>query len=173
MSRVTRSRKIAIAEDIPDDNSQVVLPNSEVNGSALNDISNDIGVNNMVSENVSLAASVPAHIKQLKAAYRNAISTKKNKKSKPKRKDGEDSQHVGVSREGVDTVNDENNVHSNMLNFDLPAPLQDTGLSTLLDTLSAKESASPHIDYETEQHSVKPDTTGLTRRQLAQQQAGQ
>jgi hypothetical protein len=80
MARVTRSKKIAIAEDNTALASQVALPNTPAK-SPLADISNEHNtIPSMEEENVE------AELKVLKAAYRVAIGVKKGKKSKGKKK---------------------------------------------------------------------------------------
>ncbi|EHL03732.1 hypothetical protein M7I_0380 [Glarea lozoyensis 74030] len=146
MSRVTRSRKIDIAEDV-----------SEVSDEA-------------IPRNI-ISTSVPSHIKQLKAAYRNAIGTKKNKKARSKKKDGEDT-HRDVSTESSIVVNNENHFQGgDAPEFSLPVPAQDTGLMALLDTLTMENAVTSNGIDEAERRAVNPTTSRVTRRQLAQQKA--
>jgi hypothetical protein len=173
MSRVTRSRKIDIAEDFSAVNAEPTLEDAIPTESALNDISNSPSINNMASEESSLASAVPSHIKQLKAAYRNAIGTKKNKKSKDKKKEAEDMQHVDFVGNEHMGGNDENNLRSDRPNFNLPGFIQDTGLTSLLDSLTTEDSTSPNVVNEVEQLPVNQINHRVTRRQAARQQAGQ
>jgi hypothetical protein len=173
MHRATRSRKIDVAEDFSAVNGVPTLQDATPHESALNDISNNPSINTMASEASSLASAVPSHIKQLKAAYRNAIGTKKNKKSKNKKKEGEELHHENfVGNENIGG-SDENNLQSDRLNFNLPGPVHDTGLTSLLDSLATEHSTIPNVVNEVQQLPVNPPTGRVTRRQVAQQQAGQ
>ncbi|EPE29463.1 hypothetical protein GLAREA_00623 [Glarea lozoyensis ATCC 20868] len=173
MSRVTRSRKIDIAEDVSEVSDEAIPRNIISSEPALIDISNQTGINNMSSEASSLTASVPSHIKQLKAAYRNAIGTKKNKKARSKKKDGEDT-HRDVSTESSIVVNNENHFQGgDAPEFSLPVPAQDTGLMALLDTLTMENAVTSNGIDEAERRAVNPTTSRVTRRQLAQQKAAE
>jgi hypothetical protein len=172
MTRVTRSRRIDIAEDTPALAIETPLPETPSYQLALNDISNDVGVNNMAAEASPVASSVPSHIKQLKAAYRDAIGTKKNKNSRNKKKDGVQPDYEDVKEEMNTVVNDENVHQGQESGFDLSVSVPDSGLVTLLDTLTIQNLASPNVALE-QQKPTQSGTGRVTRRQLAQQQAGQ
>ena len=118
----------------------------------------------MAAEALPVAGSVPSHIKQLKAAYRNAIGTKKNKNAKTTNKDEQ--------QQDDEVVNDENSQQGQDPDLNLPAPVQDSGLMAPLNTLTPKL-ASPNVTLEKQQKPVQSNTGRVTRRQLAQQQAGQ
>lgn len=165
MARFTRSRKIDIAEDsttlaaiqtpLPDTPKQ--LP--------LSDISSDIGVNNMPTE----GTSVPSQLKQLKAAYRNAIGTgKKTKKGKNKKKDQLEVEHQDDIGDGHALVNDENARQNPELgpNNQLETVAHDDLATTPVATSSL-------VPEEMQQPVLQPRPVRMTRHQLAVQQAGQ
>ncbi|KAH6682619.1 hypothetical protein B0J14DRAFT_574032 [Halenospora varia] len=175
MARVTRSRKIDIAEDLNTLAIETPLPNTP-NPSALNEIDINEGTNKMVAAEES---SVHDQLKSLKAAYRSAIGAgKRGKKGKNKKKDQLDQEQAQQENleEGHTASSISNGLDSSMPEqFRLSVPSHEGSLVSLLDNL-----AIPHLTQDAEamameqpQLSFQASTGRMTRHQLAKQQAGQ
>ncbi|CAG8981159.1 hypothetical protein HYALB_00005874 [Hymenoscyphus albidus] len=160
MARVTRSRKIEIAEDPISIALETPLPNTPAGQLPLNDISSDIGENNMPTEDTS----VPSQLRQLKAAYRNAIGAgKKGKKSKNKKKDQVDVEQQENIGDGHAAMNDENAEFEAVHQLDTLAH-EDLAQSYTPTTPNATSNLVPELQTR---------AVRMTRHQLALQQAGQ
>ncbi|TVY89278.1 hypothetical protein LAWI1_G005776 [Lachnellula willkommii] len=169
MSRVTRARKIDIAEDHTALAIQTPLPETPAKSSPLAEISAAEKVNTMSTplEEVPVAAQV----KQLKAAYRDAIGVSK----KAKKGRGKQAKQV-EDWEGVEK--DENTRES-------PVPeatrqllqSREGSLMSLLEKLALRDltPTAPEAGPRQEEPNPIPSlpSVRLTRHQLAMQQAGQ
>ncbi|KAH8687242.1 hypothetical protein BGZ60DRAFT_393182 [Tricladium varicosporioides] len=175
MARVTRSRKIDIAEDLNTLAIETPLPNTP-NLSALNEIDINEGTNKMVAAEES---SVHDQLKSLKAAYRSAIGAgKRGKKGKSRKKDQLDQEQT--QQENLEEGHTANGISSGLDSsmpeqFRLSVPSHEGSLVSLLDNI-----AIPHLTQDVEamtmeqpQLSFQASTGRMTRHQLAKQQAGQ
>ncbi|TVY82249.1 hypothetical protein LSUE1_G003993 [Lachnellula suecica] len=158
-TRVTRSRKIDIAEDHTALATQTPLPDTPAKSAPL--------VAHEVNTMPSTIESVPSQVKQLKAAYRDAIGgTKRGKKGK------------GKSRQEHWEGNEEND---NSRESPVPEATRqllqsrEGSLASLLEMLRI-QNLTPTSEGVLEEE-LKPaqpvPTVRLTRHQLAKQQAGQ
>ncbi|TVY22304.1 hypothetical protein LHYA1_G009077 [Lachnellula hyalina] len=166
MSRVTRSRKIDIAEDHTALAIQTPLPETPTKSGSLAELSVAEKVNAMSTtlEEVPIAAQV----KQLKAAYRDAIGvSKKGKRGKGKQ------------------VEDWEGVEKDANTKESPVPeatrqllqSREGSLVSLLEKMALQDltPTAPEAGPEQEEPNPTPSlpSARLTRRQLAMQQAGQ
>lgn len=175
MARVTRSRKIDIAEDLNTLAIETPLPNTP-NLSALNEIDINEGTNKMVAAEES---SVHDQLKSLKAAYRSAIGAgKRGKKGKSRKKDQLDQEQT--QQENLEEGHTANGISSGLDSsmpeqFRLSVPSHEGSLVSLLDNI-----AIPHLTQDVEamtmeqpQLSFQASTGRMTRHQLAKQQAAE
>ncbi|TVY35900.1 hypothetical protein LOCC1_G008229 [Lachnellula occidentalis] len=169
MSRVTRSRKIDIAEDHTALAIQTPLPETPAKSGPLAEISIAENLNTMSTtlEEVPVAAQV----KQLKAAYRDAIGiSKKGKKGKGKQ---------GKQVEACEGIENDENARESPVPEATRQLLQsrEGSLVSLLEKLALRvlTPTAPEADPQQEEPNPTPSlpSARLTRRQLAMQQAGQ
>ncbi|KAG9234307.1 hypothetical protein BJ875DRAFT_461810 [Amylocarpus encephaloides] len=171
MARVTRSQKVDIAEDITALAAEPPLPDTPSRHEPLSTIVNEAGTNSMTTE----ASTVPSQLKQLKAAYRNAIGTgKRGRKYKNNKKGQQGVEQEEGAGDGNGLVDGENTpMYNDIPEVELPFPTQDDGLAALLDTLKAPE-PMPNAQVNLEQQvQTTQATSRTTRAKLAKQQAGQ
>jgi hypothetical protein len=174
MARVTRSRKIDIAEDHTALAIQTPLPDTPAKSAPLAEISVSEEVNTMSStmEEVPVAAQV----KHLKAAFRDAIGVqKRGRKAKGKGKAQQEQWQLAEDEQTA--VNGENTRES-------PVPeatrqllqSREGSLVSLLEKLALRD-LTPTSDGLPQHEEQKPTppvpTVRLTRNQLAKKQAGQ
>lgn len=155
MARMTRSKKIEIAEDNTALAIQTPLPDTPAKQTeALAEIHNPMGTNKLSMDDDS---SIASEVKGLKAAYKAAIGVaKRGKKNKTKAKGKQTSQSDDTL---LDTVAEQAN-HAG----DSPVPE-----STRLLLQSREEPAAAPIDLQIEQ---PHPPARMTRRQVANAQAG-
>ncbi|TVY42195.1 hypothetical protein LSUB1_G002698 [Lachnellula subtilissima] len=166
MSRVTRSRKIDIAEDHTALAIQTPLPETPAKSGSLAEISVAEKVNAMSTtlEEVPIAAQV----KQLKAAYRDAIGvSKKGKKGKGKQVDDWE----GVEKDANTKESPVPEATRQLLQS------REGSLVSLLEKMALQNltPTAPEAGPQQEEPNPTPSlpSARLTRRQLAMQQAGQ
>jgi hypothetical protein len=176
MARVTRSRKIDIAEDHTALAIQTPLPDTPAKSAPLAEISVSEEANTMSStmEEVPVAAQV----KHLKAAFRDAIGVqKRGRKAKGKGKAQQELEQWQLAEDEQTAVNGENTRES-------PVPeatrqllqSREGSLVSLLEKLALRDliPTSDGLPQREEQKPTPPvPTVRLTRNQLAKKQAGQ
>jgi len=172
MARVTRSRKIDIAEDHTALAIETPLPDTPAKSAPLAEISVPEKVNAM---SITIeGVPVNAQVKHLKAAYRDAIGVpKRGKKGKGKKGKAQVEEWDGVA----EVENVENPRES-------PVPeatrqllqSREGSLVSLLERLALRDLTPPSLEAVSQQEEPKPTspvpTVRLTRRQLANKKAG-
>lgn len=172
MARVTRSRKVDVAEDHTALASQTPLPDTPAKSIPLSELSVSDKVNAMSTtvEEIGVASQV----KHLKAAYREALGhTKRGKK--PKKGKGQVEEW-----EGGEEARDEENIRESPVPEATRQLLQlqsrEGSLVSLFDKLDLQDLTTTSADVS-QHHESNPEqpaaSVRLTRRQLATKQAGQ
>ncbi|RDL39148.1 uncharacterized protein BP5553_03488 [Venustampulla echinocandica] len=169
MARVTRSRKINIAEDNTAIATQEPLLDISAKGQPLTELTNhEGGADTMTVE----GSSIPAQLKQLKAAYRDAISSGKRIRKPRNKRTG----HQEEQREAVDEGHTVENGENQPENIDSeavcpPAPAIEGSVASLLNNSTTVDLTVGLLVHQA------PDPLATTRRatrqQLAKQQVGQ
>lgn len=177
MARVTRSKKIEISEDNTAIAIQTPLPNTpQKRPEALAEIHNTMGTANLAMDDNAVAKE----LKNLKAAYRNAIGGgKKGKKLKGRKKDKQDSQ--ADSEETLDSqehaLEDAPGSATDLVPEATHQLLQSRkgSLASLLVKIATLNLTQTSEDLSaSQQQQTKPAAAGrTTRRQMAIAQAGQ
>jgi hypothetical protein len=177
MARVTRSKKIYIAEDHTAIAIQTPLPDTPAKQpAALSEIQNTMGSTNLaMDDNV-----VATELKGLKAAYRNALSGgKKGKKTKGRKKGKQESQadaeetlvneEPALQGSGESTVNPVPEATRQLLQS------REGSLASLLVKMAALNltQSSEDLSASQQQHAKPAPVVRTTRRQMAIAQAGQ
>jgi hypothetical protein len=174
MARVTRSRKIDIAEDHTALASQTPLPDTPAKSAPLPLA--EVSVPEKVNAMSTTIEKVPvnAQVKHLKAAYRDAIGVpKRGKKGKGKKGKAQVEEW-----EGVDEVENEENTRESPVPEATRQLLQsrEGSLVSLLERLALRDLTPPPPEAVSQHEEPKPTspvpTVRLTRRQLANKQAG-
>jgi hypothetical protein len=176
MARVTRSKKIEIAQDHTAIAIQIPLPDTpQKQPEALAEIHNTMGAANLAMDD-NVAAK---ELKSLKAAYRNAIGGGvRGKKIKGRKKNKQDSQ--ADSEETLDSQEPLEDSPESVDNLVLDATRQllqsrEGSLASLLVKIAALNLTQFLEDLSaSQQQQTKPATAGrTTRRRIAMAQAGQ
>lgn len=170
MARVTRSRKIHIVEDNTAITTQEPLLDITTKGQPLTEIINHEGADTMAKAEGS---SIPAQLKQLKAAYRDAIgSGKRIRKPRNKRTGHQDEEQYEATSEGHTGEDGEDKLES----IDLgtvypPIPVIQGSVASLPNNPMSIDLTAGLLVHQT----PDPPATArrITRQQLAKQQAGQ
>jgi hypothetical protein len=177
MARVTRSKKIEVSEDHTAIVTQTPLPNTpQKRPEALAEIQNTMGTANLAMDDNTVAKE----LKNLKAAYRNAIGGgKRGKKPKGRKKDKQDSQ--ADSEETLDSqehaLEDGPESASNLVpeaTYQLLQSREGSLAPLFVKTATLNLTQSSEDLSASQQQQTKPAAAGrTTRRQMAIAQAGQ
>jgi hypothetical protein len=177
MARVTRSKKIEISEDNTAIAIQTPLPNTpQKRPEVLAEIQNTMGTANLAMDDNAVAKE----LKNLKAAYRNAIGGgKRGKKLKGRKKDKQDSQ-----ADAEETLDSQEHAPENAPES-APNPVPEATrqqlqtregsfASLLVEMATLNLTQSSENLSSSQQQQTKPAAAGrTTRRQMAIAQAGQ